>query len=542
MVQGIATAALLLFAVGMVAIGLVSKKRASTVEGFVLGGRRVGPWMSAFAYGTTYFSAVIFVGYAGTHGWNIGIASIWIGIGNALIGCLVSWKLLAARTRRMTHVLGARTMPELLEGRYLSKNMKVFSACVIFVFLMPYAASVYKGLGMLFSSVFFPELDPVADAAFMGMSATNLCILIVAVLTAAYLVLGGYSAIALSDFIQGIIMIAGVVILVIAMTMHPKVGGFGNVISELKNIDASLVDITGGGQRSFLLTNILLTSIGVFGLPQMAQKFYAIKDQASVKRATIVSTVFAMIIGCGAYYVGSLSHLVLKGHALEGELLFGSASTDSIIPTMLMDAFSNSVPGMILLAVILLLVLSASMSTLSSVVLTSATAITVDLVFRLKTDEKRQINVTRLFCLLFVACSFVFATFNFAVIVSIMSYSWGVVAGCFIGPYVWGLFSKKITRAGAWAGMLGAILTVAGMTVYNMAWNMSRPFYPTLFASSPRDMTLYEAFSAASKNSPLFGVVAMGVSLALVPLVSLLTQKYKYSKEHTEKVFSDVAA
>ncbi len=521
MVQGIATAALLLFAVGMIAIGLVSKKRAATVEGFVLGGRRVGPWMSAFAYGTTYFSAVIFVGYAGTHGWNIGIASLWIGIGNALIGCLVSWKLLAARTRRMTHVLSARTMPELLEGRYLSKRMKVFAACVIFVFLMPYAASVYKGLGMLFSSVFFPDLDPVTDPAFLGMSATNLCILIVALLTAAYLVLGGYAAIALSDFIQGIIMIAGVIILVIAMTMHPNVGGFGNVFSGLAKIDEGLIDVTGGSQWSFLLTNILLTSVGVFGLPQMAQKFYAIKDQASVRRATVVSTAFAMLIGCGAYYVGSLSRLVLSEMPKGG--------TDAIIPTMLMNAFSESIPGMILLAVILLLVLSASMSTLSSVVLTSATAITVDLVFQREKDEKKQIRVTRLFCLLFVACSFVFATFNFAIIVSIMSYSWGVVAGCFIGPYVWGLFSKRITRAGAWAGMLGAILTVASMTLYGTISNLG-------------DITLYEAFSAASKNSPLYGVIAMGVSLVLVPVVSLLTQKYKYSEEHIEKVFSDVAA
>ncbi|MDR1691731.1 MAG: sodium:solute symporter [Oscillospiraceae bacterium] len=521
MVQNIATAALLLFAVGMVAIGLISRKKAATVEGFVLGGRRVGPWMSAFAYGTTYFSAVIFVGYAGTHGWNIGVASIWIGIGNALIGCLLSWKLLAARTRRMTHVLGARTMPELLEGRYLSKNMKIVSACIIFVFLMPYAASVYKGLGMLFSSVFFPDLDPVADTAFLGMSATNLCILIVAVLTAAYLVLGGYTAIALSDFIQGIIMIAGVVVLVVAMTLHPNVGGFGNVLSGLAKVDKGLTDFTGGGQWSFLLTNILLTSLGVFGLPQMAQKFYAIRDQASVKRATVVSTVFALIIGCGAYYVGSLSRLVLSEVPKGG--------TDAIIPTMLMNAFSDSIPGMILLAVILLLVLSASMSTLSSVVLTSATAITVDLVFRLKTDEKRQINITRLFCLLFVACSFVFATFNFAVIVSIMSYSWGVVAGCFIGPYVWGLFSQKITRAGAWAGMLGALATVLIMTVSGTAANLG-------------GSTLYEAFSAASKNSPLFGVAAMGVSLFLVPIVSLLTQKYKFPKEHVEKVFSDVAA
>lgn len=526
-VQGIALTALLLFAAGMVAIGIVSKKKTYTVEGFLLGGRRIGPWMSAFAYGTTYFSAVIFVGYAGTHGWNIGLASIWIGIGNALIGCLLSWKLLAARTRRMTHALNARTMPELLEGRYLSKNMKITSAFVIFIFLMPYAASVYKGLGMLFSAVFFPGLDPVKDIALMGLSATTLCTLIVALLTAAYLVLGGYAAIALSDFIQGIIMIAGVIILVIAMTLQPSVQDAGGVFAGLKNIQASLVDLTGGGSRNFLITNILLTSVGVFGLPQMAQKFYAIKDTASVKRATVISTAFAMLIGCGAYYVGSLSHLMLK-ELPEGGL-------DAVIPTMLMKAFSESVPGMILLAVIILLVFSASMSTLSSVVLTSATAVTVDLykVFRPQTEEKRQIWITRLFCLLFVACSFVFANFNFAIIVSIMSYSWGVVAGCFIGPYIWGLYWKKVTRAGAWSGMIGAFVTIISMTVYSTVYNYNH----WLLGPTP---TVYGAFKEASKSSPTFGVTAMAVSLVLVPVVSLLTQKYKYSEKHLAKVFAEV--
>lgn len=523
MTQTIALISLAVFAATMVVIGIVSSRHTKSMDGFLLGGRKIGPWMSAFAYGTTYFSAVIFVGYAGTHGWNIGIASIWIGAGNALIGCLLSWKLLASRTRNMTHRLGARTMPEFFSERYLSRNMKLFAACIIFIFLLPYAASVYKGLGMLFSAVFFPGLDPVKDAAFLGLSATNLCIFIVAILTSVYLVLGGYVAIALSDFVQGIIMIAGVVIMVIALTMHENVGGLGNAFANLKAMDPGLVDLTGGSKWSFLAFNILLTSIGVFGLPQMAQKFYAIKDQASIKRATIVSTLFALIIGCGAYYVGSLSHLMITQEEFAA---FGS-NTDAIIPNLLMKAFSDSLPGNILLAVIVLLVLSASMSTLSSVVLTSSTAVTVDLfkVLRPGIKEKSQMIMTRGLCLVFIALSVVFATQNFAIIVSIMSYSWGLVAGCFIGPFIWGLFWKGVTRAGAWCGMLAGVSTVLIMALISM---FSQPILQT--------DGLYAAFKEASKNSPVFGVCAMGASLAVVPLVSLFTKKY--TKDHLTNVFS----
>ena len=513
MTQVIALIALGIFAAVMVITGVVSSKKSKTMDGFLLGGRNIGPWMSAFAYGTSYFSAVIFVGYAGKHGWDIGLGSLWIGIGNAVFGCLLAWKLMAKRTRSMTHSLGARTMPEFFGERYISRNMKIVTACIIFVFLMPYAASVYKGLGMLFSSVF-----PMMENLIPGVSASTMCIIIVALLTAVYLVLGGYVAIALSDFIQGIIMLVGVVVLAVALISNPAIGGLDGAVTRLREIDPKLVSPFGGDAWSFLAVNILLTSFGTFALPQMVQKFYAIKDTAAIKRATVVSTGFALIIGCGAYLVGSMGHLMLK------ELPEGGH--DAIVPTMLMNTFSTSIGGSILLSVIILLVLSASMSTLSSVVLTSATAITVDLmhIFRPNIKEKKQMILTRSFCLIFVALSAVFANFNFAIIVSIMSYSWGAVSGAFIGPFIWGLYSKKITRAGAWAGILGGLTTVVCMT---LIYTVSQPSLAT--------HGLYKAFQDASKDSPIFGVCAMAASLILVPVVSLFTKPLP--KETVDKAF-----
>ena len=490
--------ALCIYALAMALIGCISYGKTKTLDGFLIGGRNIGAWVTAFAYGTTYFSAVVFVGYAGQHGWNIGIGSIWIGIGNAVLGCLLSWLLFANRTRKMTKKLEAKTMSEYFEKRYNAKGMKILAAVIIFVFLVPYSAAVYKGLGSLFSAV-FPGVE------------TWVWMLIIACLTAIYLVVGGYVATAYNDLIQGIVMLVGVVCLIVAVLSHDNVGGLGGFIENLSNFKSlpddpnpitgdQLTNIFGGSAFKFLCVNIMLTSFGTWGLPQMIGKFYAIKDTAAIKRGTIISTIFCAVIGCGAYLIGSTSRLVLGGQLPEGGI-------DSVIPSLLMEVLGGGTFGIILLAIIMILLLSASMSTLVSVVLTSASAVAVDLipsVVKKANKPETQMLLTRIFCLAFVACSFIFATQNIPIIVSLMSFSWGVVSGCFIGPYIWGLFSKKITKIGAYAGMLSGLLTVGIATLV---------------------ITLTSDFSAAAAKSPEMGVAAMTVSMIVVPVVSALTKK-----------------
>jgi SSS family transporter len=461
-----------------------------------MGNRNIGAWMSAFAYGTAYFSAVIFIGYAGKNGWDIGMASIWIGIGNAVIGCLLAWLLLARRTRAMTRSLDVKTMPEFFEGRYGVKGMKLYSALIIFIFLVPYSSAVYKGLGSMFTTIF------------PGVS-VNVCMLIVAVITAVFLVLGGYVAAVYTDFAQGVIMIAGTLTMILFLTYNQTVGGFSAALDKLASLDSGLVDVFGGGNWRFLLLNILLTSFGTWGLPQMVSKFYAVRDNAAIKKATIVSTCFALLIGFGAYYTGSLGRLYLDNTL--------PANYDYVVPATLVAAFgSTGIFANIVLAVIMVLLLSASMSTLSSIVLTSSSAISVDLApFVIKDYTKeRQMLLTRLLCLLFVALSYLFATLQIAIIVSIMSFSWGVVSGSFIGPYVLGLYSKRITKYGAWAGMLGGLLIVAAFTVYK---------------------TALAGFDAAIADAPLYGVLAMAASFVLTYGVSLVTPPL--NKQIIEKAF-----
>ncbi len=501
--------ALCIYALAMALIGCISFGKSKTLDGFLIGGRNIGAWLTAFSYGTTYFSAVVFVGYAGQHGWNIGIGSIWIGIGNAVLGCLLSWLLFANRTRKMTKKLNARTMPDYFEKRYASKGLKILAAIIIFVFLVPYSAAVYKGLGALFGAV-FPGVE------------TWVWMLIIACLTAIYLVAGGYIATAYTDLIQGIIMIAGVVCLIIAVLGHESVGGFSGLIENLRNFNslpgdpnpvtgAQLTNIFGGSASKFLCFNIMLTSFGTWGLPQMIGKFYAIKDTASIKRGTIISTIFCIVIGCGAYLIGSTSRLILGGVLPEGGI-------DSVIPAVLMEVLGGGTLGIILLAIIMILLLSASMSTLEAVVLTSASAVAVDLIpaaRRKATKPETQMLLTRILCLAFVACSFVFATQNIPIIVSLMSFSWGIVSGCFIGPYIWGLFSKKITKAGAYAGVLSGLLVVGISTLV---------------------ISLNSGFQLAASKSPEMGVSAMAVSLIIVPLVSAFTKNK--DKGRIEEIFT----
>ena len=486
---GINTLIIGIYVLLMVGVGIYCMKHAKDVDGFLLGGRNLGPWLSAFAYGTSFFSAVIFIGYAGKNGWNLGISAVWIGIANAVIGCLVSWFVLAKRTRRMTHRLNAKTMPEFFEGRYGDKGMKIFCAIVIFIFLTPYAASVYMGLSYLFNAV-FPAVPYIW------------WMVIMAILTALYLSLGGYMATVLTDFIQGIIMIVGIVRVIYFVMTHEVVGGLQNGLDSLRDVPETGGDLTSwfGGKNWFdLLSLVVLTSLGTWGLPQMIHKFYTVKEGRSIKEAAVISTLFAMLIGGGAYFIGAFGRLFLNNQVpAEG--------FDAIMPMML-----NSALPAVMMGILLVLILSASMSTLSSVVMTSSSSLTIDLIkghFAPNMSERDTVGLMRILCVVFVALSFAIAAFKPKEIITLMSFSWGTVAGTFIGPYVWGLYSKKVTRLGAWSGMLLGLLT---------------SIIPAIVSG----------FNA--KYAPAFGMFAMIVSLVITPLVSIYTPKY--SSEFVKGIF-----
>ena len=474
----------------MIFIGIRSSRAARDVNGFVLGSRSVGPWLSAFAYGTSYFSAVIFVGYAGQFGWSFGLASTWIGLGNAFIGSLLAWLILGRRTRIMTQHLGARTMPEFFGRRFDSRNLTLAASVITFLFLIPYTASLYNGLSRLF------------DMAFPG-SDYAVFVIIMAVLTGVYVIAGGYMAAALNDFIQGIIMLGGIVA-VIAAVLNDN-GGLMQATEKLAtgpNGGWQYVSFLGADPL-FLLFVVILTSLGTWGLPQMVGKFYSIKNEEDIKKGTIISTLFALVVAGGCYFLGGFGRLYDVNVAEEG--------FDAVIPRML-----STLP-VIIIGVVVVLVLSASMSTLSSLVLTSASTITLDFIEPIRKkpmNEKQKMGTIRLFIVVFIAISALIAIRQAKdksiFIAQMMGVSWGALAGAFLAPFLYGLYSKKITRAAV------AVSFAFGVLLETVQLFISLGVFSA--ADSP-------ILSLIFRNSIFSGSFAMLGGLILVPIVSRLTQK-----------------
>ena len=314
-------ALLLVFFGVMIGVGLYCRKHSQDVNGFVLGGRSVGPWLTAFAFGTSYFSAVIFVGYAGQFGWSFGLASTWIGLGNAFIGSLLAWLILGRRTRIMTQHIDSKTMPDFFSKRYGNNSLKIAASVIVFIFLIPYTASLYNGLSSLFNMAFNMPYW--------------VCILIMAVLTGLYVILGGYMATAINDFIQGIIMLVGIVAVIGAMLASH--GGLMGAVSKLSadaaaGVNGAYVSFLGPDPLSLLFV-VLLTSLGTWGLPQMVGKFYSIKSEGDIKKGTVISTAFAIIVAGGCYFLGGFGRLYAD--KIQMNPATGAPLFDSIVPTML---------------------------------------------------------------------------------------------------------------------------------------------------------------------------------------------------------------
>lgn len=475
---------LVVFFAVMIGVGFYCRRHSNGVSGFVLGGRNVGPWLTAFAYGTSYFSAVIFVGYAGQFGWKFGIASTWIGIGNAVLGSLLAWVVLGRRTRLMSQHLKTATMPEFFGKRYRSNSLKIVASLIVFVFLIPYTASLYNGLSRLFSMA-FPGID------------YSVCVIVMAILTGIYVIAGGYMATAINDFIQGIIMLAGIVA-VIAAVLNGQ-GGFTEALSKLALVQDKSVSNTPGVFNSFfgpdplnLMFVVVLTSLGTWGLPQMVQKFYAIKSEKDISKGTIISTIFAVVVAGGCYFLGGF------GRIFDVDVVSGGF--DAIIPQML-----SGLPA-ILIGIVIVLVLSASMSTLSSLVLASSSTLTLDLIkdnIVKNMSEKKQVLVMRFFIAVFIVISAVIALNKdrLGYIADMMGISWGALAGAFLAPFLYGLYSKKVTKASVWASFIFG----SGIMILNM---FMRKSFPTVM------------------QSPInCGVIAMVGGLVIVPVVSLVTKK-----------------
>ena len=494
-------------------IGFYCRKKAANSNDFVLGGRKVGPWLSAFAYGTSYFSAVIFIGYAGSFGLAFGVSALWIGLGNAFIGSLLAWKVLGKRTRQVTQKMKSATMPDFFEKRFQSRGLKIAAALIVFIFLIPYTAALYNGLGTLFSNCFSNAVP------------YWVWILIISVATGGYVIVGGLMSTAINSFVQGIIMLVGICLVVIGVLA--KNGGLQGSMDALANIDWKLASLFGPDPVHLLFV-VILTSLGCWGLPQMVGKFYSINDGKQIQKGALISTVFAVIVAGGCYFLGGFGKLF-------------DTNKGTVITTMVSSL------NVVVIAIVIVLVLAASMSTLAGLVHTSSATVTFDLIDRNKNcSEKKKLTWLRVLVVVFIAISAGMAVFQYygpakftKDIASLMGISWGAISGAFLAPFLFGLYWKKTTKASVWVCFAAGV----GISVIGLALSLAQ-VHPQISTTSATGKILWFDFS----DSIYMGVLGMLIGFAIVPIVSSFTKKpdhelveelfraYEIDKEFAEEI------
>ena len=486
-------------------IGFYCRKKAANSNDFVLGGRKVGPWLSAFAYGTSYFSAVIFIGYAGSFGLAFGVSAFWIGLGNAFIGSLLAWRVLGKRTRQVTQKMKSATMPDFFEKRFQSRGLKIAAALIVFIFLIPYTAALYNGLGTLFSNCFSNDVP------------YWVWILIISIATGGYVIVGGLMSTAINSFVQGMIMLVGIILVVVGVLA--KNGGLQGSMNALAHLGEDGWKFTSlfGPDPVHLLFVVILTSLGCWGLPQMVGKFYSINDGKQIQKGALISTVFAVIVAGGCYFLGGFGRL------------FGTNKGTTVITTMVSSL------NVVVIAIVIVLVLAASMSTLAGLVHTSSATVTFDLIDRNKNcSEKKKLTWLRVLVVVFIVISAGMAIFQYygpakftKDIASLMGISWGAISGAFLAPFLFGLYWKKTTKASVWVcfgfgvgiSVLGLILSLAQV-------------HPQITTTSATGKILWFDFS----DSIYMGVLGMLIGFAIVPIVSSFTKKPDH--ELVEELFS----
>ena len=501
-------------------IGFYCRKKAANSNDFVLGGRKVGPWLSAFAYGTSYFSAVIFIGYAGSFGLLFGVSALWIGLGNAFIGSLLAWKVLGKRTRQVTQKMKSATMPDFFGKRFQSQGLKIAAALIVFIFLIPYTAALYNGLGTLFSNCFSNAVP------------YWVWILIISVATGGYVIVGGLMSTAINSFVQGIIMLVGIVLVVVGVLMQN--GGLTKSIGELSNKGWQFASIFGPDPVHLIFV-VILTSLGCWGLPQMVGKFYAINDGKQIQKGALISTIFAVVVAGGCYFLGGFGQLFMAEGVNKGNVITKMVSSLNVV----------------VIAIVIVLVLAASMSTLAGLVHTSSATVTFDLIDRNKNcSEKKKLTWLRILVVVFIVISAGMAVFQYygparftKDIASLMGISWGAISGAFLAPFLFGLYWKKTTKASVWACFIAGV----GISVIGLALSLAgvHPQIASHLTINGQDFKiLWFDFS----DSIYMGVLGMVIGFAIVPIVSSFTKKpdhelvedlfraYEIDKEFAEEI------
>ncbi len=416
---------LVVYLSGLVLIGLFTGKKTRDIEDFYLGGRRIGPWVTAFSFVAAYFSSVVIIG-GGGFGYMFGLATLWVGAVNVVLGSLAVWIVLGPRIREFTQRLGTMTIPGFIGKRYQSNFALLFSAVVIVLFMIVYNVSILKGMGHIFQVLI--------DIPYIyGVLISGIIILF-------YVSIGGYLAVVWTGFTQAVVM--GVSLILLTVFTLKSAGGLGAVTKSLASIDIGLVNTPGIWGWQGLISFALIVSFGVWGMPQLLVRFYSIKNRKVLKLGTVLAT------------IGTCMALLPYLNGAIARVLFPDLpSPDLAIPTLTKNILSPFGGAIILAGVV-----AAGMSTFASILIILSSSIIQDIVkigLKYNLSKSQALLFSKLSSVLIGLISIFIAFHPPALVLTLTAFAWAVIASTTLWPIFFGLYWKDTTKRGCEFSMVG---------------------------------------------------------------------------------------
>ena len=506
----------IVYIIFLLAMGIQSKKKTSTLSDYLVAGRSIGPILLGLSVGVTYFSASLLVG-SGPFGARWGLSVVWIGVINAVVGIGLNMVIFGDRTRALSQEIECLTVPELLGKRYQSKSVQKLVAIITFVFEIVYLVAVYMGLSTLFS-VIMPNTN----------NAYIIAVMICGIITIAYLTTGGSHGAIVTDVFESIIMLVGVVLIfVIGLN---RVNGFTGMNSILENYNPEFTEFPGAGGFT-VIGIIIVSSVGIWGSPQMISRYFTAKDRRSTKWSLVISLSWGLVIATLAYINANIGFAFL----LENPDPNLSVGADNLIPVFMLDIMNPW-----LAAIFIACVTAASLTTGEKIILVATSAISRD-VYQLNTDasDEKTMKITKISTVVVVVAAVGIAMLQPAAILALTFFAFSSMASVVLVPYIYGLYWKKGTAKAAFiTGLVCAIINIAWWFCIS---GSSAKLLSGVFPLFP-DVAAFKLFNLGNMEITLGSInefiPAQMVAMILFPLISKYTQPPE--KEFVDNIFASM--
>lgn len=509
-------AAILVYLAVIAWLGYRGYGKTKTAGDYLLAGRNAHPYVMALSYGATFISTSAIVGFGGTASL-MGMSLLWLAFLNIFVGIFIAFVFFGRRTRRIGLNLDAHTFPELLGRRLDSRFIQVFTGVIIFVFMPLYAAAVLIGASRI--------IEVLLNVPF------EISVVVFSILVGAYVILGGLKSVMYTDALQGTLMFLGMLTLLIVtytklggvVEAHRSLGAISNLVPESMTgagISSWTAGPSAGSAMWWVIYSSLVLGVGVGALaqPQLAVRFMTVKSDRELNRSVAIGGVFIFVCVASVYVIGPLTNVFFHQSVGQIAVQVAEGNPDRVIPLYLDAAMPEWFS-----IVFILVILSAAMSTLSSQFHAIGTSISRDIIEQgiLKNKNVKSgtvVLITRIGVLVSLLLTVLLAMeMEGGVIARATAIFFGLMASCFLAPYTAAMFWKRLTRAGALAGIL------SGFTVSAFCFLFLHAKEASVFA-------LCEALCGRTTLLPgLWGVVdpmvfAFPISIIATIVVSLLTK------------------